>query len=169
MLRTGADISQILPTKAHGTYKFRCKLVKNEEGPGSQPVTIKLGKNSQTFDVATIRSVDTDFVADGPTKLEIKGELVQTNWPSYNGLSLDPRTGKMFDIPYDSSMDEDTPYNWRHDDVKRIWGSFNTRLNDYVAVSIRGMNAFDRADRFESIPAPWNEGARTWASARSST
>jgi iron complex outermembrane receptor protein len=99
------------------------------------------------------------------TKLELKAELVQTNWPSYNGLPVDPRTGKMFDIPYNSSQDEDAPYNWRHDDVRRVWGSFNTRMNQYMALSIRGMNAFDRADRFESITAPWNEGARTWASA----
>jgi iron complex outermembrane receptor protein len=98
------------------------------------------------------------------TKLEIKGELVRTNWPSYNGLPVDPRTGKMIDLPYDASQDEDAPYNWRHDTVNRIWGSFNTRLTDWMAISLRGMNAFDRADRFESITAPWNEGARTWAS-----
>ncbi len=99
------------------------------------------------------------------TKLELKAELVQTNWPSYNGLPVDPRTGKMFDLPYDTSQDENAPYNWRHDDVRRMWGSFNTRFNDYLALSVRGMNAFDRADRFESITAPWNEGSRTWASA----
>ncbi|HZZ18267.1 MAG TPA: TonB-dependent receptor plug domain-containing protein, partial [Opitutaceae bacterium] len=98
------------------------------------------------------------------TKLELKAELVQTNWPSYNGLPVDPRTGKMFDLPYDSTQDEDAPYNWRHDDVRRMWGSFNSRLNQYMAFSIRGMNAFDRADRVESVTAPWNEGSRTWAS-----
>jgi iron complex outermembrane receptor protein len=98
------------------------------------------------------------------TKLELKAELVQTNWPSYNGLPVDPRTGMMFNLPYDSSQDENAPYNWRHDDVRRMWGSFNTRFNDFLALSIRGMNAFDRADRFESITAPWNEGSRTWAS-----
>ncbi len=71
----------------------------------------------------------------------------------------------MFDLPYDSSQDENAPYNWRHDDVRRMWGAFNTRLNDYLALSVRGMNAYDRADRFESITAPWNEGSRTWATA----
>jgi outer membrane receptor for ferric coprogen and ferric-rhodotorulic acid len=99
------------------------------------------------------------------TTLEIKAELVQTNWPSYNGLPVDPRTGQMINVPYNSSQDENAPYNWRHDDVRRVWGSFNTRLNDFLALSIRGMNAFDRADRFESITAPWNEGSRVWASA----
>jgi iron complex outermembrane receptor protein len=103
------------------------------------------------------------FSAD--TKLELKAELVQTNWPSYNGLPVDPRTGKMFDLPYNSSQDETAPYNWRHDDVRRVWGQFSTRLNQYMALSVRGMNAFDRADRFESITAPWNEGSRTWAAA----
>ena len=102
------------------------------------------------------------FTSD--TTLELKAELVQTNWPSYNGLPVDPRTGKMFDLPYDSSQDENAPYNWRHDDVRRMWGAFNTRFNNYLALSIRGMNAYDRADRFESITAPWNEGSRTWAS-----
>ena len=38
-------------------------------------------------------------------------------------------------------------------------------FNHYLALSVRGMNAFDRADRFESITAPWNEGSRIWASA----
>jgi iron complex outermembrane receptor protein len=99
------------------------------------------------------------------TKLELKSEFVRTNWPSYNGLPVDPRTGKMFDLPYDSTQDEDTPYNWRHDNVNRVWGSFNTRPTDWLAISVRGMKATDRADRLESITAPWNEGARTWASA----
>jgi iron complex outermembrane receptor protein len=103
------------------------------------------------------------YVFSADTKLELKAELVQTNWPSYNGLPVDPRTGKMFDLPYDSSQDQDAPYNWRHDDVRRMWGSFNSRLSQYLALSIRGMNAFDRADRVESLTAPWNEGARTWA------
>jgi len=103
------------------------------------------------------------YVFSADTKLELKAELVQTNWPSYNGLPVDPRTGKMFDLPYDSSQDEDAPYNWRHDDVRRMWGSFNSRLSQYLALSIRGMNAYDRADRVESLTAPWNEGSRTWA------
>ncbi len=94
------------------------------------------------------------------TTLELKAADIQTNWPSYNGLPVDPRTFQMINVPYDSSQDENAPYNWRHDDVRRMWGSFNTRLNDYIAISIRGMNAYDRADRFESITAPWNEGSR---------
>jgi len=104
------------------------------------------------------------YIFTSNTKLELKAELVQTNWPSYNGLPVDPRTLKMINVNYNSSQDENSPYNWRHDDVRRMWGSFDTRFNDYLALSIRGMNAFDRADRFESITAPWNEGSRTWAS-----
>jgi iron complex outermembrane receptor protein len=120
-------------------------------------------KNVYMHRFTMMPSLSYQFTPD--TKLELKAELVQTNWPSYNGLPLDPRTGKMFNLPYDTSQDEGAPYNWRHDDVRRMWGSFNTRFNQYLALSIRGMNAFDRADRFESITAPWNEGSRTWASA----
>jgi iron complex outermembrane receptor protein len=108
-------------------------------------------------------SLEYKFTAN--TTLLLKAELVQTNWPSYNGLPIDPRTLKMINVNYNSSQDENSPYNWRHDDVRRMWGSFDTRFNDYLALSIRGMNAYDRADRFESITAPWNEGSRTWASA----
>ena len=120
-------------------------------------------KNAYLHRFTIMPSLSYQFSPD--TKLEIKAEDYQANWPSYNGLPLDPRTGKMFDIPYDSTQDENAPYNWRHDDVRRVWGSFNTRFNQYMALSIRGMNAFDRADRFESITAPWNEGSHTWATA----
>lgn len=99
------------------------------------------------------------------TKIELKAQFVRTNWPSYNGLPVDPRTGKMFDLPYDTSQDENAPFNWRHDNVSRVWGSFNSRITDWFAFSVRGMKATDRADRFESITAPWNEGSRTWSSA----
>ncbi len=99
------------------------------------------------------------------TKLEVKGEFVHTNWPSYNGLPVDPRTNKMFDLPYDTSQDEGAPYNWRMDHITRVWGSFNSRVTDWLAYSVRGMKATSRADRFESITAPWNEGSRTWATA----
>ena len=95
------------------------------------------------------------------TKLTIKAEDSQANWPSYNGLPIDPRTLQMIALPYNSTQDLNAPQNWRHDDVKRIWGSFNTRLNQYIAVSVRGMRAFDRADRLESIAPTWNEGTAT--------
>jgi len=120
-------------------------------------------KNAYMHSFTMMPALSYQFSKD--TKLELKAELVETNWPSYNGLPVDPRTGKMFDIPYDSSQDENAPYNWRHDNDRRVWGSFNSRLNDYVALSVRAMRAFDRADRFESITAPWNEGSRTWATA----
>ena len=120
-------------------------------------------KNAYMHSFTLMPELSYQFTKD--TKLEVKAELVETNWPSYNGLPVDPRTGKMFDLSYDASQDENAPYNWRHDNDHRVWASFNSRLNDYVAVSIRGMRAFDRADRFESITAPWNEGSRTWATA----
>jgi iron complex outermembrane receptor protein len=120
-------------------------------------------KNAYMHSFTLMPSLSYQFTKD--TKLEVKGELVETNWPSYNGLPVDPRTGKMFDLPYDSAQSENAPYNWRHDNVHRVWASLISRLNNHLAVSLRGMRAFDRADRFESITAPWNEGARTWATA----
>ena len=92
------------------------------------------------------------------TKLTIKTEDEQVNWPSYNGLPIDPRTLKMINIPYQDTQDLNAPQNWRHDDVTRLWGSFDSRINQYMALSIRGMRAFDRADRLESIAPTWSEG-----------
>src|SRR5580698_9725177 len=43
------------------------------------------------------------------TTLEVKFADIQTNWPSYNGLPVDPRTFKMIDVPYDSSQDRTPP------------------------------------------------------------
>ncbi len=95
------------------------------------------------------------------TKLTVKTELIEANWPSYNGLPIDPRTMKMIDLPYDSTQDLNAPENWRHDAVHRLWGTFNSRINEHIAVSIRGMRAFDMADRLESIAPTWSEGTTT--------
>ncbi|HEY3757946.1 MAG TPA: TonB-dependent receptor plug domain-containing protein [Opitutaceae bacterium] len=103
------------------------------------------------------------YIFNENTKLELKAEVVEANWPSYNGLPIDPRTLKMINVPYWTSQDEDAPYNWRHDDVHRLWGTFNSRLTNWLALSVRAMDAWDRADRVESIASPWNEGTRTWA------
>jgi len=103
------------------------------------------------------------------TKIEIKGLFVQTDWPSYNGLMLDPRTLQIWDVPYTRSSSESQPYNWRHDKVRRIWTSFTSRLNDNVVLRIAAMNAWDRANRQESLANTWNEGARTWNAATTPT
>ncbi len=107
------------------------------------------------------------FSAD--TKFELKALLVETNWPSYNGLMLDPRTMKIFDVPYTRSSSEDSPYNWRHDAQDRVWLNFTSRLNDHVALRIAAMNAYDRADRLESLANTWNDGGRAWNAATSPT
>ena len=96
------------------------------------------------------------------TKIELKSMLVETNWPSYNGLPMDPRTMQRWDVPAERSSSEDSPYNWRHDAVNRVWANFTSRLNDYVVLRVAAMNAYDRADRLESIANTWNEGSRTW-------
>lgn len=95
------------------------------------------------------------------TKLTVKAQLNQVNWPSYNGLPVDPRTLKMIALPYYATQDFNSPLDWRMDNVHRIFGDFNTRLNDHIAFSLRGMRAFDRADRHESIAPTWSEGTTT--------
>jgi len=95
------------------------------------------------------------------TTLELKSELSEVNWPSYNGLPIDPRTRYLINLPYTATQDFNSPLDWRHDNVHRLWGHFNTRINQYLAFSIRGMRAFDRADRHESIAPTWTEGTTT--------
>ena len=45
------------------------------------------------------------FSAD--TKVEVKALYIKIAWPSYNGLMLDPRTLKIWDVPYTRSASED--------------------------------------------------------------
>jgi len=99
------------------------------------------------------------------TKLEVKAMLIETAWPSYNGLMFDPRTMKMFDVPYTRSSSEDAPHNWRHDRVKRVWVNYTTRWNEHVVFRLAAMNAYDRADRLESLANTWNDGGRAWNAA----
>jgi iron complex outermembrane receptor protein len=103
------------------------------------------------------------------TKVEVKAMLIETAWPSYNGLMFDPRTMKMFDVPYTRSSSEDAPYNWRHDRVKRVWVNYTTRWNEHVAFRLAAMNAYDRADRLESLANTWNDGGRAWNAATTPT
>jgi iron complex outermembrane receptor protein len=112
-------------------------------------------------------SLSYQFSAD--TKVEVKALYVKTSWPSYNGLMLDPRTLRIWDVPYTRSASEDDPFNWRHDKVQRVWTNFTSRLNDYVALRISAMNAYDRADRQESLANTWNDGGRAWNAATSPT
>ncbi len=112
-------------------------------------------------------SLSYQFSAD--TKVEIKGIYVKTSWPSYNGLMLDPRTLQVWNVPNTRSASEDAPFNWRHDNVRRLWVNFTSRLNEYVALRISAMNAYDRADRQESLANTWNDGGRAWNAATSPT
>ncbi len=100
-----------------------------------------------------------DFTPD--TKLTVKYQTSTVDWPSYNGLPIDPRTLKMIDLPYDSTQDLDKPQNWRTDAVQRLWANFSSRLNDHFAVNVKAMQAFDIAARYESIAPTWSEGTTT--------
>ena len=95
------------------------------------------------------------------TKLTLKAQFGHANWPSYNGLPVDPRTRQMIDLPYDSTQDFDAPYNWRTDNPHSWSMDFSSRLNNYMAVSVRGMRAFNRSERVEAIAPTWSEGTQT--------
>lgn len=115
--------------------------------------------NAYMHRYTTLYALSYQFNPD--TKLQINGELNHANWPSYNGLPIDPRTLKMINVPYDETQDFNAPLDWRMDYVDRLWATFDSRLNRFVAVSIRGMRAFDRSDRHESIAPTWTEGTTT--------
>ena len=104
-------------------------------------------------------AVSYDFSQD--TKLTLKAQIGHADWPSYNGLPVDPRTGKMMDLPYDSTQDFDRPYNWRTDNPHSWSMDFSSRLNNYMAVSVRAMRAFNRTERLEAIAPTWQEGTAT--------
>ena len=94
------------------------------------------------------------------TKLTLKTQIGHADWPAYNGLSVDPRTRKMMDLPYDSTSDFDKPYNWRTDNPHSWSMDFSSRVNNYMAVSVRAMRAFNRSERLEAIAATWSEGTQ---------
>ncbi|MBI5768052.1 MAG: TonB-dependent receptor [Verrucomicrobia bacterium] len=96
------------------------------------------------------------------TKFELKALYVDTDWPSYNGLAIDPRTRQMFDVPYTRSQSEDKPYNWRTDAVQRLWAKYTSRLNDHAVIHLAGMNAWNAPSRVESVAPTWNEGLRAF-------
>lgn len=95
------------------------------------------------------------------TKLVVKGQMNRVDWPSYNGLPTDPRTLKMINIPYDSTQDLGRDDNWRKDRVNRVWANFSSRINDHIAINIKGMRAFAMAPRLEAIAPTWSEGTTT--------
>lgn len=100
-----------------------------------------------------------DFSRD--TKLTLKAQIGHADWPSYNGLPIDPRTRQMLDVPYDSTQDFDRPHNWRTDNPHSWSLDFNSRVNNYTAVSVRAMRAFNRTERLEAIAPTWSEGTQT--------
>jgi iron complex outermembrane receptor protein len=104
-------------------------------------------------------AVSYDFSPD--TKLTLKTQIGHADWPSYNGLPVDPRTRNMIDLPHDSTQDFDRPYNWRTDNPHSWSMDFNSRLNNFAAVSVRAMRAFNRSERLEAIAPTWSEGTQT--------
>jgi len=116
-------------------------------------------KNAYMHRFVAYGAIQYDFSAD--TKLIVKAQMNRVDWPSYNGLPIDPRTLQMINVPYDSTQDLGRDQNWRKDRVNRVWGSFSSRINDHVVLSVRAMRAFEMAPRLESIAPTWSEGTTT--------
>jgi len=147
-----ADIDSTGPITADGKLLYR--IVAAEQYSN--------GYYDSTYMHRTTVMPALSYTFNSDTKLEVKALLVETNFPSYNGLPIDPRTDYLFNVPYTRSQSENAPYNWRHDAVHRIWFNFTSRLTDWAAFHLTGMNASDHADRVESLAATWNESARKW-------
>jgi iron complex outermembrane receptor protein len=116
-------------------------------------------KNVYMHRLTDLVALSYDFSSE--TKLTVKAQYGHADWPSYNGLPVDPRTHYMIDLPYDATQDFGKPYNWRTDNPHSVALDFHTRFNNYMALSVRGMRAFNRTERFESIAPTWSEGTQT--------
>ncbi len=93
-----------------------------------------------------------DFSAN--TRLWIKMEKFDHNYSSYNGISIDGRTGKIADVPFTNNLNEDSPNNWREDAFNRVWGQFTTRPSDFLAIRFSGLAYTSYAGTVESIVSP---------------
>ncbi|HET7536506.1 MAG TPA: TonB-dependent receptor plug domain-containing protein, partial [Candidatus Didemnitutus sp.] len=99
----------------------------------------------------------------GPdTQLTVKYQYTDTDFPSYNGVPLDPRTLKPFDVPASRNLSEDDPYNWRTDHISRGTFELTSRLSDFLAMRLAGIASFEEARRVESVTTTWSDGSRSF-------
>ena len=96
------------------------------------------------------------------TKLVVKALFNRAITGDYQGLPIDPRTMKIFDLPASASDAGDSPDHWRHDLQQRLWFSLTSRLSDAIAVRLGGMDATSRNRRAVATPTTWNESKNTW-------
>ena len=96
------------------------------------------------------------------TKLVLKGLYHQAYTGDYQGLPIDQRTLKIFDLPASASDSGPPPTHFRHDRQKRLWFNFTSRLNDAIAIRLGGMMASSTHDRSVATPTIWNESKNAW-------
>ena len=96
------------------------------------------------------------------TKLVVKALYHQAYTGDFQGLPIDPRTLKVFDLPASASDSGPPPTHYRHDRQKRLWFSFTSRLTDAIAVRVGGMTASATHHRSVATPTTWNEARNTW-------
>jgi len=96
------------------------------------------------------------------TNFTLKGQFVDAKMGVYNGLPIDQRTLKMFDVPYTRNTEEGSPYNHKEDKYNRVWGIFASRLNDHTALHMTAMWSTDKIDSLDSLVRTYNETARVW-------
>jgi iron complex outermembrane receptor protein len=97
------------------------------------------------------------------TKLVLKALYHEAYTGDFQGLPIDPRTLKVFDLPASSSDSGPPPTHYRHDRQKRLWFNFSSRLNDAIAVRLGGMTASATHHRSVATPQTWNESRNAWA------
>ncbi len=96
------------------------------------------------------------------TQITVKYFHINTDFPSYNGVPLDPRTLKPFDVPVSRNLSEDEPSNWRTDRIDRVTMEFTSRLSNFLVMRLAGMASWEEASRVESVTTTWSDGSRSF-------
>ena len=91
------------------------------------------------------------------TKLVVKALYHKAYTGDFQGVPIDPRTLKPFDLPDSASDSGPAPQHHRIDTQKRLWFNFTTRLNNNIAYHLSGMTANATHDRKVATPVTWND------------
>ena len=91
------------------------------------------------------------------TKLVVKALYHKAYTGDFQGVPIDPRTLKPFDLPANASDAGPAPQHHRIDEQKRLWFNFTTRFTNNIAFHLSGMTAGATHDRKVATPVTWND------------